>query len=65
MLSINQCYLDFVKKILNQRKETYKDSNKNLKVFMEISTMIRIMSFAGMMALLIGLIILQKHFRHS
>ena len=31
MLSINQCYLDFVKKILNQGKETYKDSNHHLK----------------------------------
>ena len=31
MLSINQCYLDFVNKILNEGKETYKDSNHHLK----------------------------------
>lgn len=31
MLSINQCYLDFVKKILKEGKETYKDSNHHLK----------------------------------
>lgn len=31
MLSINQCYLDFVKKILREGKETYKDSNHHLK----------------------------------
>ena len=30
MLSINQCYLDFVNKILKQGKETYKDSNHHL-----------------------------------
>ena len=30
MLSINQCYLDFVKKIQNQGKQTYKDSNHHL-----------------------------------
>ena len=27
----NQCYLDFVKKILKEGKETYKDSNHHLK----------------------------------
>ena len=27
MLTINQCYLDFVDKILKSGKETYKDSN--------------------------------------
>ena len=31
MLSINQCYLNFVKKILTEGKETYKDSNHHLK----------------------------------
>ena len=31
MLSINQCYLDFVDKILKSGKETYKDSNHHLK----------------------------------
>ena len=31
MLSINQCYLDFVNKILTEGKETYKDSNHHLK----------------------------------
>lgn len=31
MLSINQCYLDFVNKILKEGKETYKDSNHHLK----------------------------------
>ncbi|WP_303247770.1 thymidylate synthase [uncultured Methanobrevibacter sp.] len=31
MLTINQCYLDFVKEILNKGKETYKDSNHHLK----------------------------------
>lgn len=31
MLSINQCYLDFVEKILKEGKETYKDSNHHLK----------------------------------
>ena len=30
MLSINQCYLDFVDKILKTGKETYKDSNHHL-----------------------------------
>ncbi|WP_288267430.1 thymidylate synthase [uncultured Methanobrevibacter sp.] len=30
MLSINQCYLDFVDKILKSGKETYKDSNHHL-----------------------------------
>ena len=30
MLTINQCYLDFVDKILKQGKETYKDSNHHL-----------------------------------
>ena len=30
MLSINQCYLDFVDKILKEGKETYKDSNHHL-----------------------------------
>ena len=30
MLTINQCYLDFVNKILKQGKETYKDSNHHL-----------------------------------
>ena len=30
MLSINQCYLDFVNKILKEGKETYKDSNHHL-----------------------------------
>ena len=30
MLSINQCYLDFVGKILKDGKETYKDSNHHL-----------------------------------
>ncbi len=30
MLSINQCYLKFVDKILKQGKETYKDSNHHL-----------------------------------
>ena len=30
MLSINQCYLDFVEKILKSGKETYKDSNHHL-----------------------------------
>lgn len=31
MLTINQCYLDYVKKILDRGKETYKDSNHHLK----------------------------------
>jgi len=31
MLSINQCYLDFVRKILNEGNEAYKDSNHHLK----------------------------------
>lgn len=31
MLSINKCYLGFVNKILNEGKETYKDSNHHLK----------------------------------
>lgn len=31
MLTINQCYLDFVEKILKYGKETYKDSNHHLK----------------------------------
>ena len=30
MLSINQCYLDFIDKILKTGKETYKDSNHHL-----------------------------------
>ena len=30
MLTINQCYLDFVDKILKTGKETYKDSNHHL-----------------------------------
>ena len=30
MLTINQCYLDFVDKILKSGKETYKDSNHHL-----------------------------------
>ena len=30
MLTINQCYIDFVDKILKQGKETYKDSNHHL-----------------------------------
>ncbi|MCF0225884.1 MAG: thymidylate synthase [Methanobrevibacter sp.] len=30
MLSINQCYLEFVKEIINNGKETYKDSNHHL-----------------------------------
>ena len=30
MLSINQCYIDFVKDIVNNGKETYKDSNHHL-----------------------------------
>ena len=30
MLSITQCYLDFVDKILKTGKETYKDSNHHL-----------------------------------
>ena len=30
MLTINQCYLDFVNKILKEGKETYKDSNHHL-----------------------------------
>lgn len=30
MLTINQCYLDFVQNILNKGKETYKDSNHHL-----------------------------------
>ena len=30
MLTINQCYLEFVKKILNEGKETYKDSEHHL-----------------------------------
>ena len=28
MLTINECYLEFVDKILKQGKETYKDSKK-------------------------------------
>ena len=31
MLSIGQCYLDFVDKILKEGKETYKDSDHHLK----------------------------------
>ena len=31
MLSIGQCYLDFVNKILKEGKETYKDSDHHLK----------------------------------
>lgn len=31
MLSINQCYLEFVKKILDYGEETYKDGNQYLK----------------------------------
>lgn len=31
MLSINQCYLNFVEKILNEGSETYKDSDHHLK----------------------------------
>lgn len=31
MLTINQCYVNYVEKILNQGKETYKDSNHHLK----------------------------------
>lgn len=31
MLSINQCYLNFVREILTKGKETYKDSNHHLK----------------------------------
>ena len=31
MITINQCYLNFVNKILKQGKETYKDSNHHLK----------------------------------
>lgn len=30
MLTINECYLEFVKKILNEGKETYKDSEHHL-----------------------------------
>ena len=30
MLTINQCYLDFVDKILSKGSETYKDSNHHL-----------------------------------
>ena len=30
MLTINECYLEFVDKILKQGKETYKDSNHHL-----------------------------------
>ena len=30
MLSIGQCYLDFVDKILKEGKETYKDSDHHL-----------------------------------
>ena len=31
MLTIGQCYLDFVDKILKEGKETYKDSDHHLK----------------------------------
>lgn len=31
MLTINQCYLNYVKRIVNQGKETYKDSNHHLQ----------------------------------
>lgn len=31
MLSINQCYLEFIKKILTTGEETYKDNNHHLK----------------------------------
>ncbi len=30
MLSINQCYIDFIKEIINNGNETYKDSNHHL-----------------------------------
>lgn len=30
MLSINQCYIDFIKEIVNNGNETYKDSNHHL-----------------------------------
>ena len=34
MKTINQCYIEFVDKILKQGKETYKDSNHHLKEYL-------------------------------